>query len=197
METAQLPFCLSLNPLLLQSPPLVLKPLIHFPQITSWIACSFLQGQRGFSPRRNINKTDTQMRWGRGEERGKMSLWMLETKALWQGNTLAVKHFAAPTLTVTGCIAHTWCTQTHFLSEKKVVLLQHQCEQQGGHTRTRYHDNPSQSRLLSWRYESLPRTCENRHQTRTNKPHRKFFPRRRNWEKKKKNGVRKRKATEV
>lgn len=37
METAQLPLCLSLNPLLLPSPPLILKPLIHFSQITSSI----------------------------------------------------------------------------------------------------------------------------------------------------------------
>ena len=40
------------------------------------------------------------------EEEGRMSLWMLETEAPRQGNTLAVKHFAGPTLTVTGCIAH-------------------------------------------------------------------------------------------
>lgn len=155
-----------------------------------------MQGRCGFSPRRSINKADTQMRWERGE-RWVCGCW--RPKEPWQGNTLAVRRFAAPTLTVTGRIAHMWCTHIRFLSEEKSEKAVWTARRT--HTCTWYHDNPSQSRLLSWRYESLPRTCENRHQTRTNKPHRKFFPRRRNWEKqggeKKKNGAKRRKAREV
>lgn len=62
-----------------------------------------------------------------------MSLYMLETKSLWQGNALAFKDFAAPTLTVTSCVAHTQCTHCIFLPSKEVVLQWHQGEQLDAH----------------------------------------------------------------
>jgi len=101
--------------------------------------------------------------------------------ALWRGHALAVKPLAALTLTVQCCISHTKCKHISFLSSKQVLLQWHQCELPYRHTCA--HDNASLSKVLSWRYESLPRTCENQHQTRINIPHRKIFPHHRNWEK--------------
>lgn len=127
------------------------------------------------------------MRWGEGKDESLDA----NTKALWQGNALALTALCGSsisgdrlyvTATMNACTFAFFCAR-----EAKQRRKRHQRGQIGGRTkRTRYHDNPSQSRLLSWRYESLPRTCENRHQTRTNKPHRKFFPPPQNRRRKKK-----------
>jgi len=92
METSQVP----LNPLGLPSPPLILNPLIHFPQISSWMPPSCKVGV--VFPVGGIQeKTDTQLKWGTGEEMnvGKMSLWSRRLKSCsremhWQSS---LKHY--------------------------------------------------------------------------------------------------------
>lgn len=56
--------------------------------------------------RHKQDKHRHEVREGEGEEKAE-SLWMLETKAVWQENAIAVKHFAAPILTMHGTHTHT------------------------------------------------------------------------------------------
>lgn len=186
METAQLPLCLPLNPLL------YLKLSSHFKLPDSFLSNHQLNsgpyapsnevGMLIFSEgRRKQDKYRHEVRRKRKIDEPLDAA----AKAMWQENAEAVKHCTASVSTMTARIAHTdssWvyivCAGSQCVTTALVWTARQALEW------TWYHDNPLQFRLLSWRYENLPRTCENRHQTRTNKPQRKFFPHRRNWVKK-------------
>lgn len=203
METAQLPLCLSLIPLL------YLKLSSHFKLPDSFLSNHQLNcspyapsnelGMLIFSEGRR--KQDKYRHEVTGKRRIDESL-DAAAKAMWQENAEAVKHCTASVSTMTAQIAHTdspWvyilCAGSQCVTMALVWTARQALEW------TWYHDNPLQFRLLSWRYENLPRTCENRHQTRTNKPQRKFFPHHRNRvkkrSKKEKWSEQNRRATEV
>lgn len=205
METAQLPLCLSLNPPPSPKPTTHFKPPHSFPSnhqlnckphVPS-IKVGVLDFFFFFSEEKH--KQDRHMRWRRGE--GKDESLDAGDQSAVAGKCTGSQAYCYSNINNDRLHTHIMCEYTFCVLEVNHVAVASAWTDRRTQERTWYHDNLSQSRLLSWRYESLPRTCENRHQTRTNKPHRKFFPHRRNWEKKGKEKRKmewvKRKATEV